>query len=80
VLDAATVNVAGCPTVTVALAGCAVMTGAVAGSLLVPAQAESIPHSTKNIETVKMPKSAFLFRLDFDELPCLQELTQIPNN
>jgi hypothetical protein len=56
------------------------MTGAVAGSLLVPAQAASIPHSTKNIETVKMPKSAFLFRLDFDELPCLQELTQISNN
>jgi hypothetical protein len=56
------------------------MTGVLAGSLLVPAQAASIPHSTENIETVKMPKSALLFRLDFDELPCLQELTQISNN
>jgi hypothetical protein len=56
------------------------MTGAVAESLLVPAQAESIAHSAKKIETGKIAKSAFLFRLDFDELPCLQELTQISNN
>ena len=77
---AATVNVADWPTVTAALAGCAVITGAVAGALDVPAQAVSIPHKTKKIETGKIAKSAFLLRLEFDELPCFQELTQISNN
>jgi hypothetical protein len=77
---AATVNVAGCPTVTVALAGCAVMTGAVAGALEVPVQAESNPHSARKIETGKIAKSTFLLRLEFDELPCFQGLTQISNN
>jgi hypothetical protein len=77
---AATVNVAGCPTVTVALAGCAVMTGVVAELLIVLAQEASIPHSAKKIETGKIAKSAFLLRLEFDETPCFQELTQISNN
>jgi hypothetical protein len=77
---AATVNVAGWPTVTVALAGCAVMTGAVAGALDVPAQAASNPHKAKRIEVGKIVKSAFLLRLEFDELSCFQELTQISNN
>jgi hypothetical protein len=74
------VNVAGCPTVTVALAGCAVMTGVVAELLIVLAQEASIPHSAKKIETGKIAKSAFLLRLEFDETPCFQELTQISNN
>ena len=77
---AATVNVAGCPTVTVAMAGCAVMTGVVAELLIVLAQEASIPHNAKRIETGKIAKSAFLLRLEFDELPCFQELTQISNN
>ena len=77
---AATVNVAGWPTVTVALAGCAVMTGAVAGALEVPAQAESNPQSARKIETGKIAKSVFLLRLEFDELPCFHELAQISNN
>ena len=77
---AATVNIAGWPTVTAALAGCAVMTGAVAGALDVPGQAESNAHNARRIETGKIAKSAFLLRLEFDELPCFQELTQISNN
>ena len=56
------------------------MTGAVAGSLDVLPQAESIPHKAKKIEIGKIAKSAFLFRLEFDELACFQELTQISNN
>ena len=77
---AATVNVAGWPTVTVALAGCAVMTGAVAGALEVPAQADKSPQSARKIEIGRIAKNAFLLRLEFDELPCFQELTQISNN
>jgi hypothetical protein len=77
---AVTVNVAGWPTVTAALAGCAVMTGAVAGALDVPAQAASNPHKAKRIEAGKIAKSAFLLRLEFDELPCFQKLTQFSNN
>ena len=77
---ASTVNVADWPTVTAALAGCAVMTGAVAGALDVPTQAESNAHNARRIETGKIAKSGFLLRLEFDELPCFQELTQISNN
>ena len=56
------------------------MTGAVAGVTRGAAQAASIPHKAKKIEIGKIAKSAFLFRLGFDELPCFQELTQISNN
>src|ERR1700751_6169579 len=56
------------------------MTGAVAGALDVPPQAASIPHKAKKIETGKIAKSAFLLRLEFDELSCFQEVTQISNN
>jgi hypothetical protein len=56
------------------------MTGAVAGSLVVPAQAESNPQRARKIETGKIAKSAFLLRLEFDELPCFHELAKISNN
>jgi hypothetical protein len=56
------------------------MTGTVAWSLEAPPQAESNPQSARKIETGKIAKSAFLLRLEFDELSCFQELTQISNN
>jgi hypothetical protein len=46
----------------------------------VPAQAASNPHKAKRIEAGKIAKSAFLLRLEFDELPCFQKLTQFSNN
>jgi hypothetical protein len=57
-----------------------VITGTVAGALEVPAQAESNPQRARKIETGKIAKSAFLLRLEFDELPCFHELAKISNN